>query len=169
MRRYQRLAHRVAFMVTGSGADAEDAAQVAFIKAYHALGRFDRERPFRPWLLAIVTNEAKNRRRWAARHPELELEAVSDREDAGQPPPEDAAVRAERRALLLRAVNALRPGDRQVIAYRYFLDLSEAEMAQALGVASGTVKSRLSRALGRLRRALEGSGVDLGTVEAAGE
>lgn len=167
MRRYQRLAHRVAFVVAGNGADAEDAAQVAFIKAYHALGRFDPDRPFRPWLLAIVTNEARNRRRWAARHPELELEAASDRQDAEERSPEEAAVLTERRAALLRAVNRLRPGDREVIAYRYFLDLSEAEMAQALGVAAGTVKSRLSRAMARLRRTLEGTGLDV--VGAAGE
>jgi len=65
--------------------------------------------------------------------------------------PEDAAVAADLRTRLLLAVKGLRDDDRLVLTYRYFLDLSEAEMAAALGVARGTVKSRLSRALGRLR------------------
>lgn len=67
-------------------------------------------------------------------------------------------LHAERRAALLRAMSALREDDRLVIAYRYFFDLSEAEMATALGCARGTVKSRLSRALGRLRAALHAGG-----------
>jgi RNA polymerase sigma factor (sigma-70 family) len=65
--------------------------------------------------------------------------------------PEDAAVAADLRVGLLAAVNRLRPEDRLVLAYRYFFDLSESEMAGALGVARGTVKSRLSRAMTRLR------------------
>lgn len=163
VRRYQGLAHRTAFLVTGGSADAEDAAQSAFIKAYYALARFDPRRPFRPWLLRIVTNEAKNRRRWMARHPELELEAPSaEARQAAQPSPEDQAEAAERREALLRAVNGLRAGDRLVIAYRYFLELSEVEMAEALGVAPGTVKSRLSRALDRLRTSVGRSGLALG-------
>ena len=69
--------------------------------------------------------------------------------------PEAASIELEQQAELLAAVNTLRPEDRLVIAYRYWLELPEAEMAEALGVARGTVKSRLSRALGRLRLSLE--------------
>jgi RNA polymerase sigma factor (sigma-70 family) len=69
--------------------------------------------------------------------------------------PEVESLTREREETLLRAVNDLRAEDRQVIACRYFLDLSEAETAAALGVRPGTVKSRLSRALGRLRTTLE--------------
>jgi RNA polymerase sigma-70 factor (ECF subfamily) len=153
VRRHQGLAVRTAYLVSGSGADAEDLAQSAFLKAYLALARFRQGAPFRPWLLRIVVNEAKNRRRWAARHPELELTEVHH-PSAPAPSPEDEAEAAERRRRLLAAVKRLRRGDREVIAYRYFLDLSEAEMAEILDVAPGTVKSRLARALDRLRGAL---------------
>jgi RNA polymerase sigma factor (sigma-70 family) len=167
VRRHQGLAVRTAYVVSGSGADAEDVAQSAFLKAYLALGRFRRGAPFRPWLLRIVANEAKNRRRWASRHPELELTEAHDRPSPGAPTPEQEAEASERRRRLLSAVNGLRRGDREVIAYRYFLDLSEAEMAEILDVAPGTVKSRLARALLRLREGLAGSGID--TMEAARE
>ncbi|MDQ6833885.1 MAG: sigma-70 family RNA polymerase sigma factor [Chloroflexota bacterium] len=72
------------------------------------------------------------------------------------------ALRAEQQDALLRAINQLRADDRLVIAYRYFFDLSEAEMATALAIARGTVKSRLSRALGRLRTALWADGITAG-------
>jgi RNA polymerase sigma-70 factor (ECF subfamily) len=162
VRRYQGIAHRTAHLITGGSADAEDAAQAAFVKAYYALGRFQADRPFRPWLLRIVANEAKNRRRWLSRHAALELvEAEALPEEAS---PETAAEEWERRRILLGAVNGLRHEDREVIACRYFLDLSEGETAQVLGVARGTVKSRLSRALVRLRTALAAEGIDVGVL-----
>src|SRR5207244_4031238 len=70
---------------------------------------------------------------------------------ASAPSPEVAALAAEQRVALLAAVGQLREEERLTIAYRYFLDLSEPELAEILGCARGTVKSRLSRALGRLR------------------
>lgn len=152
--RYQALACRVAYVITRSEAEAEDAAQEAFVKAYYALDRFREGAPFRPWLLRIVANEAKNRRTAAARRPTLELDAAADRASSGTAlSPEDAALAAERRERLLAALDRLRGEDRLVLAYRYFLDLSEAEIAAALGVARGTVKSRSSRAMRRLREA----------------
>jgi RNA polymerase sigma factor (sigma-70 family) len=159
VRRHQGIAVRTAYVVGGVSAEAEDVAQAAFLKAYLALGRFRRGAPFRPWLLRIVANEAKNRRRWAARHPELELTEAHDRPAAAFPTPEEEAEAADRRRQLLAAVNGLRRGDREVIAYRYFLDLSEAEMAEVMEVAPGTVKSRLARALARLREVL-GTGTE---------
>ncbi|MGH2723601.1 MAG: RNA polymerase sigma factor [Actinomycetota bacterium] len=168
VRGYQAMAVRTAYLVTGETGDAEDAAQNAFLKAYAALARFDPGRPFRPWLLRIVVNEAKNRRRWRRRHPELELDDVHA-PPAAAPSLEDRAEAQERRAVLLRAVNGLREGDRLAIAYRFFLELSEAEMAEALGVARGTVKSRLSRALGRLRAALVREGIPVAEAEAVHE
>jgi RNA polymerase sigma-70 factor (ECF subfamily) len=87
----------------------------------------------------------------------LALRAADDGPDTAEiDAPEAAALAAERRAILLRALNDLREDDRLVIAYRYFSELTEAEMAELLGVARGTVKSRLSRALGRLRARLTG-------------
>jgi RNA polymerase sigma-70 factor (ECF subfamily) len=160
VQRYQEVAFRVAYLIAGDAADAEDIAQDAFIKAYAALGRFRSSAPFRPWLLQIVANEARNRRRSAGRRAHLATRAEHEQRMAASvdaaPSPETAALDAEQRRLLLEAVDALRDEDRQAITLRYFLDLSEAEMADALGCARGTVKSRLSRALGRLRERLHG-------------
>ena len=154
VRRYQDVAVRTAYVISPDG-DAEDAAQEAFVKAYAALGRFRPGAPFRPWLLSIVANEARNRRRSSGRRAGLALRAAEDRPlgDAA-PSPESAVLANETRAALLAAVNALRDEDREVIGARYFLDLSEAETADTLGIPRGTVKSRLSRALERLRAQL---------------
>lgn len=150
--RYQALAGRVAYVITCSMPEAEDATQDAFVKAYYALDRFREGAPFRPWLLRIVANEAKNRRTAAGRRPTVELGVAADRASGETAlSPEDAALAADLRAHLLVAVNGLPDDDRLVLTYRYFLDLSEAEMAAALGIARGTVKSRLSRAMVRLR------------------
>ena len=65
VRQHQDLAYRTAYLITGGAAEAEDAAQEAFVKAYYALGRFRAGAPFRPWLLRIVVNEARNRRKAA--------------------------------------------------------------------------------------------------------
>jgi len=158
VRRYQDLAFRTAWVIAG-GADAEDAAQEGFVKAWYALPRFRAGSPFRPWLLAIVANEARNRRRSGRRQDDLALRVAEDRPSGdAAPSPEAAALAGEQRRLLLAAVSRLAEPDRQVIACRYFLELSEAEMAAALGCRRGTVKSRLSRALGRLRAALAEQG-----------
>ena len=158
MRMYQNIATRTAYVIVGDSADAQDAVQEAFIKAYYALGRFRPGAPFRPWLLRIVANEAINRRRAARRHVNLALRAIAiaDRPpgDAG-PSPEGAALAEERQRELVAAMGRLRPEDRLVIAYRYWMDMSESEMSDALGCARGTVKSRLSRAMRKLRREFE--------------
>ena len=168
VRRYQDLATRTAYLITGDAAEAEDAAQDAFVKAYYALSRFRPGAPVRPWLLRIVANEARNRRKAGSRRATLELRVTEDGYLGNTAPsPEAAALTAEQRAAILHAVNELRDGDRLVIAYRYFLDLSEAEMAAALGCARGTVKSRLSRALKRLRERLAGAAGDA-SADAAG-
>jgi RNA polymerase sigma-70 factor (ECF subfamily) len=169
VRMYQALAGRVAFVVSGSAADAEDAVQEAFVKAYRALGRFRRGAAFRPWLMRIVANEAINRRRVAGRHATLALRSAEGRpvEDA-VPSPERAALAQETRRELLEAVNRLGPQDRLVIAYRYWFDLSEEEMAEAMGCRRGTVKSRLSRALGRLRRELPQAAVAAAEIGVSG-
>jgi RNA polymerase sigma factor (sigma-70 family) len=151
VRRYQDAAVRTASLFAPDG-DAEDAVQEAFVKAYAALGRFRLDSPFRPWLLRIVANEARNRRRSAGRRATLALRAAEDRRPGdAAPSPESAVLDRESQAALLAAINGLGEDDRDVITARYFLDLSEAETAEILGIPKGTVKSRLSRALGRLR------------------
>ncbi len=152
VRAHQTIAFRTAWLITGSAPEAEEAAQDAFIKAHRALGRFHDGAPLRPWLLTIVANEARNRRTAAARRERLAVRAGEQRRPGDAvPSPEAALLDGEQRAGLLAAVERLPERDRLVIACRYFLELSEAETAAALGCRRGTVKSRLSRALDRLR------------------
>jgi RNA polymerase sigma-70 factor (ECF subfamily) len=156
MRTYQGIAFRAAYLLTGSAAEAEDAVQTGFIKAWAALPRFRAGAPFRPWLLRIVANEAHNLRRSAQRRGELRLRATAAQPQAdAAPSPEGAALGREDRVALLRAVERLGDRDRDVLACRYFLELSEAETAAALGIRRGTVKSRTARALHRLREEVE--------------
>jgi RNA polymerase sigma-70 factor, ECF subfamily len=156
VRMHQGIAYRTAYLVTGNSEDAQEAAQDAFVKAFRALGRFRVGAPFRPWLLRIVANEARNRRRSARRRDALVLrEAASVASGDAAPSPEAALLAGERRSELLAAVNRLDEPHRLAIACRYFLDLSEEDTAAALGCRRGTVKSRLSRALDRLRAELE--------------
>ena len=154
IRPHQEIAFRVAYVITRNAADAEDATQDALLKAWRALGRFRIGEPMRPWLLRIVANEARNRRRSAGRRERLALRAPSGE---AAPSPEEAAVSADERARLLAALDDLPEHAREVLACRYLLDLSEEETAAALDLARGTVKSRSARALDRLREAY-GSG-----------
>ena len=156
VQRYQQVAFRTAYVVTGSAADAEDAAQEGFVKAFRALDRFRIGADLRPWLLRIVANEARNRVRSSGRRHQLELRLTEGfRPGDAAPSPEAAAVASDERRRLLALVNSLSEDDRQVIASRYFLELSGEETAAVLGIPQGTVKSRLSRALARLRARVE--------------
>ena len=151
--RYQALAQRTAYVILRDADAAQDVAQEAFVKAYRSLDRFREGAPIRPWLLRIVANEAINRAKAASRRHEVDLE-VAENAPAGTASPEAQALATERREVLVQALNEMKEDDRIVIAYRYFFDLTEAEMADALGIARGTVKSRLSRAISRLREQL---------------
>jgi RNA polymerase sigma factor (sigma-70 family) len=154
VRIHARAAYRTA-VVFGAGVDAEDVVQIAFVKAYEGLPRFRDGAPFRPWLLRIVVNEAKNlarsngraKRAWH-RHVQLEI-------DVPPSDPDRVALSADRRRALVHAIRELPPTYQQVVACRYFLDLDEQETAKVLGWPRGTVKSRLFRALLRLREILD--------------
>lgn len=153
---YQGIAFRTAYLLTGSAAEAEEATQTGFVKAWKALPRFRPGSEFRPWLLRIVANEAHNRRRSSKRREALGLRAAAEIASGDAvPSPEAIALQGERRRELLEAVNRLDDRDRDVLACRYFLELSEEETAEVLGVRRGTVKSRTARALERLRREVE--------------
>jgi RNA polymerase sigma-70 factor (ECF subfamily) len=162
VRDHQEIAFRVAYLITRSAPDAEDVTQEAFLKAWRALGRFRTGAPFRPWLLAIVANEARNRVRARQRRREIPAAMgtttgtlpIVDPVDPS-PSPEESTLTGDDRRRLVAALDRLREEDRLVIGARYLLELSEAETAEALGLARGTVKSRLSRAMARLRTALE--------------
>lgn len=156
VRQHEALAFRAAFLIVRDEAEAQDVAQEAFVRAYQALGRFDAAQPFRPWLLRIVTNLALNSLRGSRRR-----NAAGDRyeRDATRPasfpsPEATVAARDEARAVW-EAIAALTAGDQQVLYLRYFLGASERETAIAIGRPEGTVKSRLHRALGRLRGVIE--------------
>jgi RNA polymerase sigma factor (sigma-70 family) len=169
---HQAAAFRVAYVLTGSAADAEDAAQEGFVKAYLALDRFRPEARFRPWLLAIVGNEARNRVRSRVRRDGLAERALhAIRGDGSRPAcadgdqslavarsPELEALAGETQAEVRAAMATLRDDERQVVACRYLLGLSERETAAALGIPEGTAKSRLHRGLARMREALEAAG-----------
>ena len=154
MTRYQALAFRVAWLVVRHRGEAEDAVQDAFVKAYYALPRFRPGAPFRPWLLRIVANEARNRGRSTRRHDRLTLRVAATDGPVHSPSPEGVALARDDAETLTAALDRLPERDRLVIAYRYLFEMSEAETADALGVRPGTVKSRLSRAMARLRTEL---------------
>jgi RNA polymerase sigma factor (sigma-70 family) len=156
VRMYQGIAFRTAYLMTGSAADAEDAAQTGFVNAWKALPRFRAGAPFKPWVLQIVANEARNRRRSAGRFADLATRAATERPTGdAAPSPEGALLEREQRTHLLAAVNRLDEKHREVLTCRYFLELSEEETAEVLGVRRGTVKSRTARALERLREEVE--------------
>ena len=155
LERHQAVAFRAAYLVSGSAAEAEDATQEACVKAWQALRRFRQDAPFRPWLVRIAVNEARNRRRGEGRRAGLALRLAAPAEAASAPSAEEEALAGEERLRLAAAVARLREHDQLVIAARFFLGLSEAETATALGVRRGTIKSRLSRALRRLQDQLE--------------
>ncbi|HEY3612835.1 MAG TPA: RNA polymerase sigma factor [Gaiellales bacterium] len=147
---HQAIAFRTAYLITGSAADAEEAAQEAFVRAWLALRRFRRGAEFRPWLLTIVANEARNRVRGRRRREGLAERAAG--ELAWQAPVAELPLPGDAR--LREALAGLPERDRSVLGCRYVLDLGEAETAAVLGIAVGTVKSRTARALERLRAAL---------------
>lgn len=141
----------------GDADEAADVAQDAFIRAYRALDRFDATRPFRPWLMRIVVNLAHNLRRatsryWASLQRLIRTDPDSIGETARGPRQEPGDEESQP---LWQAVRCLKPMDQQVIYLRYFLELSEAEMAETLQIAPGTVKSRTHRALNHLRAVVE--------------
>lgn len=149
--RYSAAAHRAAAFF-GAGSDASDVVQDAFVKAFGSLDGFRDGAAFRPWLLRIVANEAKNTVRARSRREALALRAL---ELPAATDPAGEAEASERRRDLLAAVRGLREEERSVVVCRYFLELSEQETAEVLGLPRGTVKSRTSRALVRLRSRLE--------------
>jgi RNA polymerase sigma factor (sigma-70 family) len=149
---HQGIALRVAYLVLRNPAEAEDATQDAFVKAYRSLHRFRAEAPFRPWLLRIVRNEALNRVRSTKRRERLALEVANDPVSGdAAPSPEAEVISVQERERVLTLIDKLPERYRSVIVYRYLLGLSEAETADILQLPSGTVKSRCSRALERLR------------------
>lgn len=147
---HQAAVFRLAYLILGDPADADDIAQETFLRAYRALDRFDLSRPARPWLLSIAANLARNRLRSVGRYL-----AALQRAWKTEPAPAGLTLESDDSARLWQAVQQLNPADQEVIYLRFFSALSEAETAQALNIAAGTVKSRTHRALARLRLVIE--------------
>ena len=150
---HQQAVFRLAYLIIGDPDEAEDITQEAFVRAYFSLARFDTQRSLRPWLVTIAVNLARNQQRslsrywaaiqrWANHQPHLGIQPDSTGDHLGSQE-------------LWAAVRQLGPDDQKVIYLRFFLEMSEAETAQSLGLPVGTVKSRQHRALARLRKQME--------------
>jgi RNA polymerase sigma-70 factor, ECF subfamily len=150
---HQAAALRLATIITGDSTEAYDIVQDSFVRAYRALPSLRDSTSLRSWVLRIVANQAKNSRRsqWRrdARH--SRQAALSPVVSAGA---DDAVLSMERAEQLLAALGRLPERDRSIVACRYFAGMNEAEAADVLGIARGTVKSRTARALARLREEL---------------
>jgi RNA polymerase sigma-70 factor (ECF subfamily) len=154
VRDHQQPVFRLAYLLLGSVDEASDVAQETFVRAFRALDSFDIERPLRPWLLSITTNLSHNRRRSIGRYLAA-LRRASEEPVTASSSLGDSTERQWEAETLRQAVQRLKPGEQEVVYMRYFLELSEAEMAGALQVAPGTVKSRLHRAMARLRSVVD--------------
>jgi RNA polymerase sigma factor (sigma-70 family) len=154
MHQHQEPVFRYAYLLIGDADEAEDIAQETFIRAYRALGRFDIQRPMRPWLLRITANLASNRRRSLGRY-FAALQRAFQQERPTQKGVEEQSRQSNRAREVWEAIRQLKPSDSQVIYLRYFLELSVEEAAQVMDVPEGTVKSRLHRASERLRQVIE--------------
>ena len=150
---HQQTVFRFAYLLLGDPDDAEDIAQESFLRAWKHLKRFDSTRPLRPWLLSITANLAHNRRRSAGRYIAALMRAFQDEPTSSGI--EEKSVKNLEASELWQAVKNLNLADQQIVYLRYFLDLPVAETAQVLQVAEGTVKSRLSRALEKLRNIIQ--------------
>lgn len=157
VRAHQLRAVRAAYLIVRDRALAEDLVQAAFLRAYERIGQFDAGRPFGPWFLRGVVNDAV--KATVRRERQVPLERTVDETDPSpeellanpDPGPEELVEQAETREVLWTALGTLSPVQRAVVVQRYYLGLSEAQMAAALDLPPGTVKSRLHAARERLR------------------
>jgi RNA polymerase sigma-70 factor (ECF subfamily) len=150
IRRHWGRCHRLAYLIVGDVAAAEDVTQEAILSAIHALDGFEEGRPLEPWLHRIVANEAMDALRTQVRAPGLVADTDGFRSLEVQP---DLSYRLD--GDLLDGIRRLRPEYRIAIVLRYVLDYTPTEIGQALDVPAPTVRTRLRRALSELRCAIE--------------
>jgi len=155
--RYQVKAVRAAFLITRDTTLAEDIVQDSFIQAFRAVRGFDATRPFEPWFMRSVVNASVKTMQRSARQVQFGGEAdesvladLIERVESVESQVESKAVQNQ----IWDAMRKLSPRQRSVIVQRYFLEMSEAEMAQEAGSAAGTVKWMLNAARKRLRSLL---------------
>jgi RNA polymerase sigma-70 factor (ECF subfamily) len=147
---HQEAVFRLAYLHLGDAAEAQDAAQDCMLRAFRYLRRFDETRPLRPWLLRIVSNLARNRRRSAGRYWAALQKAAREQPLAAEGT-QRGSEQAQEAESLWAAVRRLPQSMQSVIYLRYFLQLSVEETAQVLEMAEGTVKSQTYRALEKLQ------------------
>ena len=149
--RHWEAAHRAAYLIVQDAGIAEDIAQEAIVATIGVLDRFDWRRPLRPYLHRTVVNRSLDWLRSRRNQPEVSLEEVHP------PQPAVQAHQGESRlpAALLSALASLEPEDRAAIVLRHVLDYRARDVAEFLGIQPSTARSRISRALERLRAALE--------------
>lgn len=157
VRIYQVRAIRAAYLVVHDRALAEDIVQAAFVRAYERISQFDANRPFGPWFLRSVINDALKAITQQQRNVSLESEAESedtiwaDRLTDPAPSPPEMTESADVQRIVQEALDQLTPTQRAAIVLRYFLDFNEAEMTAKLNRPSGPVKWLLHSARERLR------------------
>jgi RNA polymerase sigma-70 factor (ECF subfamily) len=168
VRTYQRRAYAAAYDLVRNRDDALDLAQESFARAYRAMGRFDTQMPFYPWLYRIIRNTCLNHLKKRQRHGETSLDGLMesgfDARDQGRTPTHQAELEDLRRAVQ-EAMTHLNPEHREILRLRHFLEMSYHEIAQYLGIPAGTVMSRLYAARQSLRQEIESKGLDQSTAE----
>ncbi len=155
VRRYQQPALKAVFLVSRDYALAEDIVQAAFLRAYERIDQFDASRPFGPWFLRSVVNDALMA---VTRRRHVSLDMVTATEPALQrqagPALDDRLLAAERQEEVWAALEQLAPAQRAAVVLRYFLGYSDADLARRLEVPAGTIRRRLYDARRRLRQIL---------------
>lgn len=157
MERYQVKAVRTAYLITRDRASAEDIVQNAFVRVYERIYQYQPARPFEPWLLRLVINDAVKAASRSQRQVSFDAEhaggdlTLADLLRDPTPTPEAESERLEMQRVVWEAMAQLTPKQRAAAVLRYYLDYSEAEMADALTLPAGTVKWRLHAARQRLR------------------
>jgi RNA polymerase sigma-70 factor, ECF subfamily len=152
VRRHWESAHRAAFLIVHDAAAAEDIAQEAMLAAVRAIDRFDRRRPFRPWLHRIVVNRSVDWVRARARRAEVSVEVAGQNAGtSGDTAEAPDSISDE----LMRTLGALEPDDRALVVMRHVLGYRSSELGPMLGMPAATVRTRIARALARLRESME--------------
>ena len=154
--RYQVKAIRTAYLITRDEHLAQDVVQDVFLQAYRSIGGFDAKRRFEPWLMRSVVHAAVKAAQKTAKHLRLDGDSDDDNDEAQnwlieQDTVEGQIESAEFQQKIWDAMQTLSPRQRAVIVQRYFLEMSEKEMAEELDTAPGTVKWLLNAARERLR------------------
>ena len=158
VRRHSVRALRTAFLMTRDRSAAEDIVQSAFLRVFERIEQFDVGRPFEPWFIRIIINDAQMLER-RSRHIPLDLATESEQlpDSFHEPAIDEMLIANETNEVIWEAIGRLSARQRAVIVMRYYLGMGEDEMATELDCAPGTVKSRLHAARQRLRQLLPAS------------